>query len=261
MTADHPIRVVLFCNRHLEPAARRFLVRLAEHPEIELVGAFAQGGEASKRERFREVLRRRGVLGLPVFALGLLRSALQRMLRSAQTRDWERRAAPLVARIEVVPDLHAPAMLQRISALQPDLGLIYGAPILKPSLFEIPRLGTLGIHHGRLPAYRGRKTTFWQVFNGEREIGVTIQQVDAGADTGRVVLMDGIPAGRKPFRRIVRETQALGVDLYIDAILQIRRGLARPWTPPGRRGRHYRDPTLWQILQLPFRRLFRRQRR
>jgi hypothetical protein len=55
----------------------------------------------------------------------------------------------------------------RYTCLAPDLGLIYGSPILKPELFEIPRCGTLGIHHGKVPAYRGNKTTFWAMYNGE----------------------------------------------------------------------------------------------
>ena len=65
--------------------------------------------------------------------------------------------------------------------------IFYGGPILKPALFEIPTLGTLGIHHGKLPAYRGKKTTFWAMFNDEPSAGVTIQSVNAGLDTGRGV--------------------------------------------------------------------------
>ena len=98
-----------------------------------------------------------------------------------------RDARPALARFETVRDVHAPAVIERLRALAPDLGVIYGGPLLKPELFEIPRLGTLGIHHGRAPKYRGKKTTFWEVFNGEPTAGVTIQRLNRGIDTGDIV--------------------------------------------------------------------------
>jgi folate-dependent phosphoribosylglycinamide formyltransferase PurN len=258
--AAPPIRVVLICGRFREPAARRFLVMLDEHPEIELAAAFAQGSAAAPRERFADLWRRRGLLSVPVLAFASLAGLGQRIFRSAETAAWERRAALLEQRISVVPDLHAPEVLAQVRALAPDLGLIYGSPLLKPSLFLIPRLGTLGIHHGKLPEYRGRKTTFWQVYHGEGSVGVTIQQVNTGADTGQIVAEGAIPVQRKSFRRIVRESQALGIELYLDAILQMKRGTAIPRAPTGRPGPHFRDPTLWQMLQLPLRRILARMR-
>jgi hypothetical protein len=252
---DAPIRVVLFCGRFLEPAARRFIARLDAHPEIERVGAFAQGGASGTRERFADLWRRRGLLSLPLIVLGWFGELTRRIgERSGGRSDSTGRATALDC-VEVVPDIHAPEVLRRVRALAPDLGLIYGAPILKPALFEIPRLGTLGIHHGRLPDYRGRKTTFWQVFNGEPSVGVTIQLVNAGIDCGQIVVEGSISVEGKSYRRILRESQALGVELYLDAILQLKKGTARPRDPGRALGPHYRDPTLWQVLQLPLRRL------
>ena len=252
---ESPFRVVLFCGRFLEPAAREFIARLVAHPEIELVGAFAQGGTHSTRERFADLWRRRGLLSLPLIVLGWLGELMRSMGARGGTRSDGIGRATAIDRVEVVPDIHGAEVLRRVRALAPDLGLIYGAPILKPALFEIPRLGTLGIHHGRLPEYRGRKTTFWQVYNGERSVGVTIQLVNAGIDCGQIVAEGRVPVEGKSYRRIVRDSQALGVELYLDAILQMRRGTARPRDPGRALGPHYRDPTLWQVLQLPLKRL------
>jgi hypothetical protein len=148
-----------------------------------------------------------------------------------------------------VPDIHDEVVLAQVRALAPDLGLIYGSPILKPALFEIPAYGTLGIHHGQVPQYRGKKTTFWAMYHGEPVAGVTIQKVTAGLDTGQIVRSGEVPIGRRSYGAVWRDVLALGLDLYIEAILQVREGTAvyRPQTGP--KGKLYRDPKPADILR------------
>jgi folate-dependent phosphoribosylglycinamide formyltransferase PurN len=250
-----PIRTVLFGGIYLEPAALRFAARLDAHPEIDFLGAFCQGEGDSLRIRTRDLLRRWGVLGIPL----LLREA-QRSLRE---RGADPREATVHSRIRYVPDLHATAVVARIRELEPDLGLIYGAPILRPELFTIPAFGTLGIHHGTLPGYRGRKTTFWAMYNGERTAGVVIQRVNAGIDTGDVVAQGDVVIGRKPLRRVWADLQNLGIDLYLDAVLAVKRGHARlqPQSrPEGAPAKLYRQPTLADVIRFGWRRLRYRSR-
>jgi methionyl-tRNA formyltransferase len=254
--SSRPIRVVLFCGRFLEPAARRFLIRLAEHTEIMLLGAFAQDGGSPRHGRLRDLWRRRGM----VAAFILVREAVSnvaRFITGSPARDAEEQEA--TNGIVVVPDLHATEVREQVRALAPDLGLIYGSPILRPELFEIPRLGTLGIHHGRLPEYRGKKTTFWQLYQAEDAAGVTIQRVNAGIDTGDIVLEGRVSTLGKSYRRVAAEVQALGIELYLEAILRMREGTAEFRRPSGPKGPLYQDPTILQILALPLRRLRRRR--
>jgi folate-dependent phosphoribosylglycinamide formyltransferase PurN len=260
-SGDEPIRVVLFCGRFLEPAARTFLGRVEDHPEIELIGAFAQGEEATFRQRLSNLWRRRGLLGVPILAREVAGRVWKTVHASRRERDIDRRSAQAMRRIELAPNLHAPEVLQRLRDLNPDLGLIYGSPILKPELFEIPRLGTLGIHHGRLPTYRGKKTTFWALYHGESTAGVTIQRVNAGIDTGEVVVEGAVPVGGKSYGQVAREVQDLGIELYLQAILAMKRGTATFRRPSGAKGPLYRDPTPLQILRLSTRRLLRRWHR
>jgi methionyl-tRNA formyltransferase len=132
--------------------------------------------------------------------------------------------------------------------LNPDLGLAYGSPILKPALFDIPRQGTLGIHHGKVPEYRGKKTAFWAMYNGESTAGVTIQKINVGLDRGDVVLEGEVPMGRRTLGAVWKDLEALGIELYFEAILAVKDGCAtyRP-QPPGA-GRIYRDPKLRDLL-------------
>ena len=166
----------------------------------------------------------------------------------------------LANRIHYVADIHAPHVLEQVRALKPDLGLIYGSPLLKPILFELPALGTLGIHHGRLPDYRGKKSTFWAMYYGEPTATVTIQKVNAELDRGQILKEAEVPIGRRSYGRVWRQLEQRGVDLYLEAILDVANGAASEVRRRAREGHLYRDPRMRDILAFYWRRWTRRRR-
>ena len=252
------IRVALFSGAYLDPPALRFALALEAHPLVELVGILCQASAAGWRFRLRERWQRRGVLAAGVLLRDAL-AAMGRLLDSPREALARRSIArQLAPKVLTVPDLHAPQVLAQLRAWQPDLGAVYGAPILRPALIEIPKLGTLGIHHGRVPDYRGRKTTFWEIYNGEKVAGVTIQRLDAGIDTGDVVKSGEVTIGRKGYGRVERETQELGLRLFVEAILEARDGRIQRVPQSGVKGRHYGQPTAGDFLRLWLRVLGRR---
>jgi methionyl-tRNA formyltransferase len=168
--------------------------------------------------------------------------------------DLRRKLAQLSCRVHFVPDIHAESVLERVRSLAPDLGLIYGSPILKPKLFEIPGMGTLGIHHGKVPEYRGKKTTFWAMYNGEERAGVTIQKINAGLDTGEVVKAGEIRVEGKSYANVWRELEQLGLALYIQAIIEIKRGEPTFRAQQGKKGKLYHDPEFGDLMRFWFRR-------
>jgi methionyl-tRNA formyltransferase len=200
------------------------------------------------------------MLAVPLF-LAFLGRAAWAVLRHPRAITSERRAFQgLRDRVHMVPDIHAEAVLNRITGLHPDLGLVYGSPILKPHLFEIPRLGTLGIHHGKVPEYRGNKTTFWAMWAGESAAGVTIQKIEAGLDTGQIVKEGHVEIGRRSLRTVRRELEALGLDLYLEAIAEVRHGDAELRPQAGEKGTLYRNPKLGDLLRFHLGWLARRVR-
>lgn len=253
-----PIRVLVFGGgSRLEPDVKQFLVRLETQPEIQLLGAFCQSPGGSFTDVARDLWRRRRWLAAPLLALHLLNSA-GRFLKRSGDAALNRQLARMAGRIHFVPDIHAPAVLEAVRALAPDLGLVYGSPILKPALFEIPALGTLGIHHGQVPQYRGKKTTFWAMYNGEPAAGVTIQKINAGLDTGQIVDCGSVAIGRRSYGAVWQELVALGLDLYIRSILAVRAGTAVYRPQQGPAGRLYRDPKMGDIRRF-WRRSLRRR--
>ena len=251
-----PLRVIIYCGGpELEDGLREFICRLEEEPRVEVLRAYREfrDGEGL-RGMCADLWRRRGVFAVPILLsrfLGTMTNALRRT-----PHDSRSRAAVSVAsdRIVCVDDLHAKRVVDEVRELAPDLGLVYGGPILKSSLFEIPAHGTLGIHHGAVPAYRGKKTTFWAVYNEEATAGVTIQRLGRGVDTGDVVKAGSVRIdGRLP-ASVFRDLESLGVDLYVAAVLEVRDGTAEYQPQRGPPGRLYRDPGVRDWLVLLFRR-------
>lgn len=86
-----------------------------------------------------------------------------------------------------------PAFLDEIRALNPDVMCVvaYGK-ILKEALLNIPRFGCINVHASLLPKYRGAAPIQWAVINGEKISGVTIMHMDAGIDTGDIILQQEV---------------------------------------------------------------------
>jgi folate-dependent phosphoribosylglycinamide formyltransferase PurN len=240
---NRPIRVVMFgSGPELNPDAKAFLCRLEEHPEIDFLGAFCQAQAQSVGAVFLDLWKRRSWLALPLFFVWFTSRGMRFLLHSAEEIVLRRNMEKISDRIHFVPDIHARHVLEQVCTLEPDLGLIYGSPILKPELFEIPRLGTLGIHHGKVPEYRGNKTTFWAMYNGEPVAGVTIQKVNQGLDTGRIVKTGEVKAYGRPYHTVVHELETLGLDLYMQSILEVKHSTAEYKPQQGVQGKLYRNP-------------------
>jgi folate-dependent phosphoribosylglycinamide formyltransferase PurN len=257
-----PIRVVLFCGGPtLDRAVVRFVTLLESQPEIKFVAGFCETQAQTMTAVIRDRLKRRGALGLGLLLVEALRG-LERWVAhpQAELALWKTRAR-LADRIHPVADLHAESTLERVRSLNPDLGLIYGGPILKPRLFQIPRLGTVGIHHGKMPLYRGKKTTFWAMYNGEETAGVTIQRVNAGIDTGQIIRRGEVRIERRSVGKVTHELEELGFNLYVQGILDLKRGVAQFVPESGAKGKLYKDPKLGDFVRFWWWQLIRRRHR
>lgn len=95
--------------------------------------------------------------------------------------------------IHFVASFHSEASIDRMRAADADLGVVLGTNILKESVFNIPRLGSINLHQGLAPYYRGCPSVFWELFNDEREIGLTAHIVGSKVDTGDIILQRTVP--------------------------------------------------------------------
>lgn len=72
--------------------------------------------------------------------------------------------------------------------------IAYGQ-IIPASLIAIPRLGWVNLHASLLPKYRGAAPINWAIINGETQTGATTMQIDAGLDTGPMLLQRALEIG------------------------------------------------------------------
>ena len=92
--------------------------------------------------------------------------------------------------------MRSPDALDFFTGAAPDAVVIiaYGQ-IIPQRLIDIPRLGWINLHGSLLPKYRGAAPIQWAIANGETRTGLTTMKIDAGLDTGPMLLKYETPIG------------------------------------------------------------------
>ena len=91
-----------------------------------------------------------------------------------------------------------PEFIEEMKKLNPDVICVvaYGK-ILPQELLDIPKLGCINVHGSLLPKYRGAAPIQWAVLNGDKTTGVTTMYMDAGMDTGDMILKEEVTIGEE----------------------------------------------------------------
>ena len=85
-------------------------------------------------------------------------------------------------------DPNANYFLEKLGSFEADLFVLAGyGMILRESCLSIPKINCINLHGGKLPEYRGSSPMNWALINGEKQIGISIIEVDSGIDTGNVL--------------------------------------------------------------------------
>lgn len=114
----------------------------------------------------------------------------QKLATSAVKQCAERHGLP----VEQPVTLRDPAAVERLASWQADVMVVvaYGL-ILPPAVLAIPPLGCLNIHASLLPRWRGAAPIHRALLNGDAQTGVTIMRMNAGLDTGPMLLEQACP--------------------------------------------------------------------
>ncbi len=101
--------------------------------------------------------------------------------------------------------------------------------LLKPKVFNLPRLGTINVHPSLLPQYRGANPFAWQYYYMDLQGGVTVHQIDAGMDTGAIFEQEAleIPLGM-PLKQQLSAYESLTNTLLTRTLSNLRGGYAAP---------------------------------
>jgi len=101
--------------------------------------------------------------------------------------------------------------------------------ILSQEILDMPKYGCINIHASLLPKYRGSAPIQWVILNKEKETGVTIMQMDAGIDTGDMLLQKGFAlTGKDTGETVHDKLSALGAELIVEALRALEEGALTP---------------------------------
>src|SRR5579863_7699281 len=131
--------------------------------------------------------------------------------------------------------LRDPAVQAEFAALGADVAVVaaYGL-ILPKAVLDAPRHGCLNVHASLLPRWRGAAPVQRAILEGDRETGVTIMQMDAGLDTGAMLLGEAVPIGPQTTGGGLTETLAtLDGKLIAEALHQLGQLTPRPQPEAG----------------------------
>lgn len=113
-----------------------------------------------------------------------------------------------------------PEALERLQAAAADLFVVvaYGK-ILPQEILDIPAKGCMNVHASLLPKYRGSAPIQWSIIEGEQETGVTTMVMDAGMDTGDMLLTASLPiAPHDTAGSLSDKLSQLGADLLLKTL-------------------------------------------
>ena len=118
--------------------------------------------------------------------------------------------------------------INEMKQLKPDVMCVvaYGK-ILPQEMLDIPKLGCVNVHGSLLPKYRGAAPIQWAVLNGDKKTGITTMYMDAGMDTGDMILKQEVEIGENETTgELWDRLSKIGGDLLVETLDLIERGKA-----------------------------------
>ena len=103
--------------------------------------------------------------------------------------------------------------------------------ILPQWLLDLPRLGAYNVHASLLPKYRGAAPIHWAIANGETKTGITTMKLDAGMDTGDMLLQHEITIEPEDTCASIHDRLAeIGAELMLKTLEGLEKGTAKPYS-------------------------------
>jgi methionyl-tRNA formyltransferase len=143
-------------------------------------------------------------------------------------------------KIKTNEELHA-----QLTAIQPVAIIVVGYGRIIPQwMLDLPRLGNINLHASLLPKYRGAAPIQWAIARGETVTGVTTMRIDAGLDTGDILLQKEIAVEpRDTAETVGPRLAAVGADLMVETLRGLEAGTVQS------RPQDYSEATLAPILK------------
>ena len=152
-------------------------------------------------------------------------------LQASAVKQWAQAqqipvAQPRSLRLDGKYPEDAAAARAAIETARADVMVVAAYGLILPQwVLDLPRLGCLNIHGSVLPRWRGAAPIHRAIEAGDAETGVTIMQMDAGLDTGDMLLVQTLPINPQDTTESLHDAlAALGARLIVQALQQAQTG-------------------------------------
>jgi methionyl-tRNA formyltransferase len=114
----------------------------------------------------------------------------------------------------------------QLTALNPDAIIVVGYGRIIPQwMIDLPRFGNINLHASLLPKYRGAAPIQWAIAEGETITGVTTMRIDAGLDTGDILLQRELPIAIEDTAETLSPRLAtVGAELIVETLRGLQEG-------------------------------------
>ena len=111
-------------------------------------------------------------------------------------------------------------IIPQIAEMEPDLIVVVAfGQILPQALLDVPKRGCINVHASLLPGYRGAAPIEWSIIRGETVTGVTTMLMNAGLDTGDMLLKREVPIGDDMILPELRsQLMTAGAELLVETL-------------------------------------------
>ncbi|MGH9644425.1 MAG: methionyl-tRNA formyltransferase [Terriglobales bacterium] len=118
----------------------------------------------------------------------------------------------------------------QLEALHPDAIIVVGYGRIIPQwMIDLPRWGNLNLHASLLPKYRGAAPIQWAIATGETITGVTTMKIDAGLDTGDILLQREMPIVQdETSETLAPKLASMGAELMLETLRGLESGEVKP---------------------------------
>lgn len=241
LTQDDPLYIL--------PFFEEFFRQRPEQVEVAAVFTCKTMGERGRMKLLRELLHLYGPLGLTRL---LFRVAASRALALLPARPGARKFHSIAQLCRAFGVRHVflgnPNQEQpraQIAELSPDLLVSIACPyILKKTLLELPPLGCINMHHAPLPRYKGMMPTFWQMYHGEKSVGVTIHTMAAKVDEGDALLQESLAIEEgESLDHLIRRSKRHGAHCMARVLTAIAANSQKTISLDHSRGSYFTFPT------------------
>ena len=118
----------------------------------------------------------------------------------------------------------------QLADFKPDAIIVVGYGRIIPQwMLDLPPLGNINLHASLLPKYRGAAPIQWAIANGETITGVTTMRIDAGLDTGGILLQSELPIASDDTAETISPVLAdIGADLVVQTLQALQDGAIEP---------------------------------